>query len=52
MNDVKLGFDLNELEIFVNEVPDEVLEAAAGSGPEHARAMTIAMCTGQAECPY
>jgi hypothetical protein len=43
---------LNESEIFSNDVPDEVLEAAACSGSAGVLALTIAMCTGNAECPF
>jgi hypothetical protein len=52
VNEAKTEVDLNEKEIFAHEVPDEILEAAACLGPENARAFTVAMCTGLAECPY
>jgi hypothetical protein len=52
MNDVKDVLDLNETELLIVELPDEVLEAAACSGPQSGRAFTIAMCTGQQECPF
>jgi len=46
-------FDLNDLsETFIKEMSDEALEAAASSGPLAGRSFTIAMCTGQAECPF
>jgi hypothetical protein len=38
--------------ILITEVLDEALEAAACWGPLAARSFTIAMCTGQAECPF
>ena len=52
MNKANLGFDLNEQEILTYAISDEALEAAACAGPENARAFTIAMCTGQSECPF
>ena len=53
MNEANAAFDLNEEKpfIFTAEVPDETLERAAYSGA-NAGALTIAMCTGQSECPY
>jgi len=38
--------------ILISEVSDETLETAACSGPQNGRFFTIAMCTGQAECPF
>ena len=52
MNEAKIGFDLNEEQILTDELSDETLEAAAGAGPECARAFTVTMCTGQADCPF
>ena len=52
MEKIKGEFDLDEKGLFIDDVSDEVLEAAACSGPENSRAFTIAMCTGQSECPY
>jgi hypothetical protein len=51
MNEESTGFDLNE-EILFYEVSDEALEAAACAGQENAKALTIAFCTGSAECPF
>jgi hypothetical protein len=46
-------FDLNDRsETFIKETSDEALEAAASSGPLAGRSFTLAMCTGQAECPF
>jgi len=50
MTDTKLDF--NESHILDYDIADEALEAAAGAGPTVGGAFTIAMCTGQAECPY
>ena len=44
--------DLSETDILIYDIADEALEAAACAGPLGARAFTIAMCTGQAECPF
>jgi hypothetical protein len=44
--------DLNEADILGYEIADEALEAAACAGPMGRGALTIAMCTGQAECPF
>lgn len=43
--------DLSEADILDYEVADEALEAAAASGPLGA-AFTVAMCTGNMECPF
>jgi hypothetical protein len=50
MNEV--AADINEIDVLVYEVSDEALEAAACTGPMGAMAFTIAMCTGQVECPF
>ncbi len=54
MNDAHLKtlakLEPTETDILVADVSDEALEAAAGMGP--ADAFTIAMCTGQSECPF
>jgi hypothetical protein len=50
INQAKL--DVNETDILVHEVSDEALEAAACAGAGGVGAFTIAMCTGQSECPY
>jgi hypothetical protein len=52
MNEANVGFDLNDEDILTYEISDGSLEAAACAGPENARAFTIAMCTGQVECPF
>jgi hypothetical protein len=52
MNEASIGFDLNEEAILAYEVSDEELEAAACAGPENVKAFTVAMCTGQVECPF
>ncbi|HEY6617910.1 MAG TPA: hypothetical protein VIY68_00040 [Steroidobacteraceae bacterium] len=51
MNVASTELDLNE-EILICEVSDEALEAAACAGQENARALTIAFCTGSADCPF
>ncbi len=51
MNEANLEFDLNEEEVFTSELSDEALEAAACAGPGN-MAFSVAMCTGQAECPF
>jgi hypothetical protein len=51
MTDENTALDHGE-EILITELLDEALEAAACSGPLAARYFTIAMCTGQAECPF
>ena len=45
-------FDINETDIIAYEVADAALEAAACAGPGGVAAFTIAMCTGQSECPF
>jgi hypothetical protein len=52
MTDENNWLDQNEPEILVGEMSDEALEAAACSGAFAGRSFTIAMCTGQAECPF
>lgn len=52
MNEVKPELELNEEKMFFNEVQDEVLEAAACSKADSTRAFTLAMCTGNSECPF
>jgi hypothetical protein len=51
MTDENTALDHGE-EILIAEALDEALEAAACSGPLAAGSFTIAMCTGQAECPF
>jgi len=48
----KTGLGPDELELLINEMSDETLEAAACLGPQNGRSFTIAICTGQAECPF
>jgi hypothetical protein len=50
MTEAKL--DLNEVDILNYEASDEALEAAASTGPFVAQAFTVAMCTGNMECPF
>jgi len=52
MNEGTVGFGPNEEGLLNYEISDEALEVAACAGPENARAFTLAMCTGQAECPF
>ncbi len=52
MTDASTDFDLQDSDIFAVEVADEVLEAAACTPSEVAGAFTIAMCTGNLECPF
>lgn len=51
MDDVK-SIDLDEKDLFIHDVPDEALEAAAFCGPHCGRAFTVAFCTGNLECPF
>jgi hypothetical protein len=51
MMDESAVLDQSE-EILISETSDEALEAASWSGSLAARSFTIAMCTGQAECPF
>jgi len=52
MNERKAGLDTNEDDVFAIALPDAVLEAAACTGPDHMRVFTVAMCTGNTECPF
>jgi hypothetical protein len=51
MTDENTALDHGE-EILIGETSDEALEAASYLGSVAARSFTIAMCTGQAECPF
>ena len=51
MNEAKHEFELNEEKLFFNDVQDEALEAV-GDSAGNAMAYTLAMCTGNAECPF
>jgi hypothetical protein len=51
MNEATAALDVSETEVLNTDVSDEALETAA-AGPEHARAFTISMCTGQLACPF
>ena len=51
MNEVKHEFELNAEKLFFYDVQDEVLEAVGGSAG-NAVVYTLAMCTGNAECPF
>ncbi len=50
MTEAKL--DLNEVDILDYEVSDEALEAAATAASLGVQAFTVAMCTGNMECPF
>jgi hypothetical protein len=52
VKEAQIDLALNESDIFSHDVPDEVLEASACSGSEGVLALTIAMCTGNTECPF
>jgi hypothetical protein len=53
MTNQEAQFDLNdESETLIKDMSDEALEAAACSGSLSGRSFTVAMCTGQAECPF
>jgi hypothetical protein len=53
MTNQEARFDLNDgSEILIEDTPDNALEAAACSGPLSGRSFTLAMCTGQTECPF
>lgn len=51
MKEVNPEFDLNEEKMFFNEVQDDALEAV-GCSTDNRMAYTLAMCTGNAECPF
>jgi hypothetical protein len=51
MNEFNHEFELNGEKPFSNDVQDEVLEAV-GSSAGNAMVYTLAMCTGNAECPF
>lgn len=52
MNELKAAVAANEEDVFTIELPDAVLEAAACAGADHVRVFTVAMCTGNVECPF
>jgi hypothetical protein len=51
MNEVEHEFELNGEKLFFNDVQDEALEAV-GSFAGNAMVYTLAMCTGNTECPF
>ncbi len=42
--------DVFAAQVFAAQVTDEMLEAAACAGPEHAGVFTVALCTVMADC--
>ncbi len=50
MIDPVSAFELDEADLLAAQVTDEMLEAAACAGPEHAGAFTVALCTVMADC--
>jgi hypothetical protein len=51
MNAVKQELELSVENLFFSDVQDEALEAI-GSPARDAIVYTLAMCTGNAECPF
>jgi hypothetical protein len=51
MSEATAALDVSETEVLNTDVSDEALETAA-AGPEHVKAFTITMCTGQTYCPF
>jgi hypothetical protein len=51
MNEVEHEFELNGEKLLFNDVQDEALEAVA-SFAGNAMVYTLAMCTGNTECPF
>lgn len=52
MEETETSFVPTESEILSQDVLDEVLEASARPAYEGGLALTIAMCTGNTECPF
>jgi hypothetical protein len=53
MTNQEAEFDFNDgSEFLIKDAPDEVLESMAYSAQLSGRSFTLAMCTGQAECPF
>jgi len=50
MTAAHIAFDPSEDDIFVNDISDEALEAAACVGPHKAKAFTVSLCTVMADC--
>jgi hypothetical protein len=50
MTEANIAFDPSEDDIFVNDIADEALEAAACAGPHEAKAFTVSLCTVLADC--
>jgi hypothetical protein len=51
MNDMTIGLDQTEQEMFTYEVSDEALESATGTGNEKAGNYTLWYCTALNLCP-
>ena len=51
MNETTIGLEQTEPEILTFEVPDEALEAAAGTMKEKGANYTLAACSGLSVCP-
>jgi len=51
MNDTSDGFEATDDEMLIAEISDEALEAAAGMARRHGAAFSVALCTGQDNCP-
>ena len=51
MGDISLAFEKNEEDIFVCEIADEVVEAAAPNGEGRAASFTLSTCTFLTICP-
>jgi hypothetical protein len=52
MNNANSEFDLQESDILTVEITDEALEIAACPTSGMVAAFTVAMCTGNLECPF
>lgn len=51
MNNNTIDLHQTEEELLTYEVPDEMLETAAGTGKELAGNYTLGSCTGLSVCP-
>jgi len=52
MPEMNVEPDLHEENIFFSDVPDDKLESAGCPEAEPIMAFTLAMCTGNQECPF
>jgi len=50
MTEAETAFDPSEDDIFVNDIADDALEAAAGAAPHQAKVFTVSLCTVMADC--